>query len=324
MPILDPFVQYAGPLQPGDRGPRVLELQRDLRDAGTKLGLFRYGRVEITSEYDAKTQAEVRSFQADWGLRPTGIADRDVQQALFLARTPLGRFHDLGLTKDAQIMHIISTIGFVPDLGATPRPASSFTMSRDARLWTFFDETGNNFKLTAYMIYPGDPKAPGNNSGVTLGPGYDLGFRPNIAATLIGIGVDPAIANKLEKEAGGLTKQPAYDYVQKNGVHGTKLICLTDQQQIALQDAYLPDYEKLVKKHVSVPIIQREFDALVSFATNPGGSIVPVMNSLNRKEVCAAMQGILQRLPKNKSIRKGLMNRRRREVEWFITGRYTL
>ena len=177
------------------------------------------------------------------------------------------------------------------------------------------------------MIFPGKPDTPGNKSGVTLGPGYDLGNVnvQTIADTLTRIGVDPTVAKKLEREAGGLRGQPAYDYVQKNGEHGTKLICLTDEQQVALQDVYLPGYEKVVQKHVSIPIIQREFDALVSFTTNPGGSLVSITNSLNLKQVCAALQGILRRLPpEGSNIRKGLMNRRRREVEWFITGRYTL
>jgi hypothetical protein len=81
------------------------------------------------------------------------------------------------------------------------------------------------------MIFPGKPDTPGNKSGVTLGPGYDLGNVnvQTIADTLTRIGVDPTIAKKLEREAGGLRGQAAYNYVQKNGEHGTKLICLTER-----------------------------------------------------------------------------------------------
>jgi hypothetical protein len=46
---------------------------------------------------------------------------------------------------------------------------------------------------------------------------------------------------------------------------------LTPAQETALLTLVLPAYEKIVKDHVTVNLLQNEFDALVSFAFSPGG-----------------------------------------------------
>ena len=316
----------AASLRRGESGPKVRELQRALKDASRKLNQFEYGSVDETGVFDMRTESAVRSFQMDWRLVPSGIADAEMQRALLTARSPLGRFRDKNLASNREIQHIIATIGYIPETAMTPQPVSTFTTSYAAKEWMFFDETGGGVaEKTAYLHYPGKV-GPGNKSGVTLGPGYDMGQRDEepIRKDLLMIGVDPAVAAKIAHEAAHLKDGAALAYAEKNGRNGTPLVHLRRDQQVALQNLYLPIAERRVKLAITVPLLLREFEALVSFTANPGRKgLKAVADHLNRNEVAAALKEILDRLPESISIQKGIMNRRRREVEWFITGRYT-
>jgi GH24 family phage-related lysozyme (muramidase) len=155
-----------------------------------------------------------------------------------------------------------------------------------------------------------------------------MGFHSeqDINDSLLSVRVDPTIASQVGKEAAGLKASEAKAYADKHGAKGTRLIHLSKKQQIDLQSAYLPTYEKIVQKNVHIPLLQREFDALVSFTSNPGSpGLRTVSTPLNQGRVSDALLEILYRIPpKGSKIRSGLMARRRREVEWFITGRYTI
>ena len=257
-------------------------------------------------------------------MSPDGIADAKTLQALTLARAPLGRFHDWSLAHNTRVQFILSTMGYIPNY-ETPLPPSSFKMSQAGKEMLFYNEATYG-KDTACLHYPGNPSDPFNQSGVTLGPGYDMGEREKetIHDDLVSIGIDELTASKVAKDVPKLYGDDASKYALKYGKSSQEpLIQLSNKQQIMLQDKYLPPYEKLVKKLVVVPLLQREFDALVSFVVDPIRSFTEVSNHLNRDEVSAALTTILDRVPSRKSsIALGLMNRRQREVEFFVSGRY--
>ena len=86
-----------------------------------------------------------------------------------------------------------------------------------------------------------------------------------IAADLKAIQVDHTTALAAAKGA-GLHDQGATDFAKAN--HG--LLNLSLAQQVQLQRVYKPHYEQMVARAVHVPLHQYEYDALVSFAGNPG------------------------------------------------------
>ncbi len=110
---------------------------------------------------------------------------------------------------------------------------------------------------------------PSMGSGVTLGPGYDMKdrTRAQVAGDLKSIfGVDPAAADKAAEGAGKHGKA-ARDFVREN----KKVIDLSPSQQAALLANIIGHYEGMVRRAVKIPLHQYEFDALVSYAYNPGG-----------------------------------------------------
>src|SRR3954451_14400777 len=83
------------------------------------------------------------------------------------------------------------------------------------------------------------PHWPGGSSGVTLGPGYDLGHRTaaQIVADLTKIGVSAEVAQILSQSA-GKTGQDAKAFVQANA----NAVNLTQSQEEALLNLILPPY----------------------------------------------------------------------------------
>ena len=69
------------PLQMGDSGSPVSDLQRALKELG-------YYSGNISSHYAATTYKGVMAFQRDYGLKATGKADVNTQNRLFAAVTP--------------------------------------------------------------------------------------------------------------------------------------------------------------------------------------------------------------------------------------------
>ena len=326
MAIYSPFTDYLPPLRRGDKGIEVSALQRALRDIGRSTFTFEYTTVSDTGVFDLATETAVKALQRTWNLRVDGIADRDVQRAVYLSQTTVGRFHDLSVLSDSRIQHILSTLGgSFQNFSEMPQMSKGRKASYLGRKWMFWAETGNVTEITAYLHYPGKPDV-GNNSGVTLGPGYDLGQRDAdvIEKELISIGVDKLVAEQVS-HAGRLTGLPAEAFAEKYGAKGSKLIHLDAEAQFRLQAVYLVAAEYVVNKLLSVPLLQREFDALVSVANNAApGNMLSVIRPLNQGHVGAALQAILNKLPNvHSSVYKGIGNRRRHEVEWFLTERHT-
>jgi GH24 family phage-related lysozyme (muramidase) len=160
---------------------------------------------------------------------------------------------------------------------------------------------------------------PGGSSGVTLGPGYDMKerTRAQIAADMTGIGLGKSIADKVA-DAAQLSGSAAEDYADDN----EDLVALTDRQQTSLLSRVVPAYEAVVKRNIASDLSQHQFDALVSFCYNPGGSFLPVAHSLNSGKVSHGMHIIKARIVTGHKKNRGLLHRRIDEIQLFLHGAY--
>src|ERR1700746_2431451 len=160
---------------------------------------------------------------------------------------------------------------------------------------------------------------PGGSSGVTLGPGYDMKERSKseIVGHMIHIGFPKSTAEKI---AGGskLVGPAAEDFADDN----EDLVSLSSAQETALLRVIVPHYEAIVRRNVHVHLKQHEFDALVSFVYNPGGSFLPVSQAINAARVAEAMQIIKTRITTGRTKSTGLVHRRVDEVQLYLHGAY--
>jgi hypothetical protein len=160
---------------------------------------------------------------------------------------------------------------------------------------------------------------PGGSSGVTLGPGYDMKARDKhtIVRDMLRIGVSKAIAGKIS-DGSKLVGPKAEDFADDN----EDLVSLTSIQETALLGVVVPHYESIVRRNVHVHLLHHEFDALVSFVYNPGGSFLPVSQALNNGKVSDAMRIIKGRIVTGGHKSHGLLFRRVHEIQLFQHGAY--
>ena len=88
------------------------------------------------------------------------------------------------------------------------------------------------------------PHFPGGKSGVTIGPGYDMGHRSEqqIYSDLTGAGIDPETAYSLI-DAAQKTGSEAASWISQRGG-----IIITEQQQRSLfENVLVPEYEQRTK-----------------------------------------------------------------------------
>lgn len=177
----------------------------------------------------------------------------------------------------------------------------------------FSIEVGPLEKVTAHLHWPG------GSSGVTLGPGYDMRDRQEsqIEADLLRVGVDKKSAKRVSAAA-GLKGSAAEDFADDN----RDLVSLAKDEQIALLKLIVPGYERIVTKHVHVPLEQHEFDALVSFAYNPGGRFSPIAKAINSDHLQQAADIMKMRVLTGGKTSKGLVKRRQRETRLLLEGKY--
>jgi GH24 family phage-related lysozyme (muramidase) len=160
---------------------------------------------------------------------------------------------------------------------------------------------------------------PRGSSGVTLGAGYDMKERTKqqVAADLRSIGVCMSDSEKVA-EGAGLEGQAANGFVKRQ----RKTLVLSEMQALKLLKLILPSYESIVRHLVKVPLLQNEYDALVSFAYNPGGRFNRVARCINNRRIREAMEHVTAANTSGGEVAKGLVARRKREVELFLKGRY--
>jgi GH24 family phage-related lysozyme (muramidase) len=160
---------------------------------------------------------------------------------------------------------------------------------------------------------------PGGASGVTLGAGYDMKRRTKagIEADLAAIGLAAAVCARVS-QAAGLVGAAARGFAYRNA----GLVSLTPDQEMALLLVTAPPYEDIVHRQILVPLVQHQFDALVSFAYNPGGPFGPVAGPINRGDHDTAMAEIRNRVFSGGHRLDDLVRRRRDETELFVSGSY--
>lgn len=206
-------------------------------------------------------------------------------------------------------------LGVIEPFFMTPRqisqPASQLHISENGLKFIFTSEAQPN--VSNFLHWPG------GNSGVTLGPGYDMGGRSKeeIIADMQKIGVDKTKVVKIA-EASKLTGAQAQKFVKDNA----SLVIIDGIQELALLKHKVPDYEKQVRAAITVDLFQYQYDALVSFAYNPGKRFSHVMGLINRGEVNAALLAIKEVNTSGGVVMKGLTDRRDREVTLYQTGDY--
>ncbi|CAN7715686.1 glycoside hydrolase family protein [Paraburkholderia hospita] len=160
---------------------------------------------------------------------------------------------------------------------------------------------------------------PGGASGVTLGPGYDMKERSatSIQADMTAIGLDDATATTISRAA-GLTGQSAKKFCHDN----QNTVDLSETKQVELLRKVVPPYEKMVNHAIKVDLEESEFDALVSYAYNPGGGWSKVANYINQKDSNSAMIEIKKHVTSGGVTFAGLVKRRDDEVMLYTKGRY--
>ena len=198
-------------------------------------------------------------------------------------------------------------------LAARRKDVSCMKMSSEGQEFLFSIEVGSLVNVTAGLHWPG------GSSGVTLGAGYDMKNRSEqqVINDLQNLGVDRVSASQAAKGA-GLKLLQAKNFAKEN----KHLIFLDKKKQVALMRSILPTYEKIIQRNIHVPLAQHEFDALVSFAYNPGGKFTPVAHALNKRHFSEAVMIIKSRNITGGQANRGLIKRRELEVALFLHGKY--
>lgn len=162
---------------------------------------------------------------------------------------------------------------------------------------------------------------PHGASGVTLGAGYDMKERSaaSILADMKAIGLPDATASIIS-QASGLTDVNAKKFAQEH----RNDVDLTDVQQVRLLKHTVKHYVLMVRRTMTTPVSQTEFDALVSFAYNPAGRWHGVTHLLNTGSVDAAMKKIKTGNTSRGAVMRGLTLRREDEVKLYREGKYEM
>ena len=297
-------------LHKGDRGPDVLALQKSLITAGY--------RLKPDAHFGDNTDIALRSYQNKKGLLPDGIAGPDTCKVLACTDKP-----NVALSSP-MFNRLIALLGGTV-MGAAMRAQHNPQSQNQGSLHPVHlhtSENGLKFIFTG-EAQPGVSNVlhwPGGSSGVTLGPGYDMGGRTalKISVDLQKVGV-PKVAAEKAAEAAGLKGVQAAQFVKNNN----GLIKLKDEEQeFALLRRIVPGYEKMVQSAITIDLFQHQFDALVSFAYNPSGRFRRVTGLINQGEVKEALQLINGANTSGGMEMKGLTNRRKREVALYLYNDY--
>lgn len=163
------------------------------------------------------------------------------------------------------------------------------------------------------------PHCPGGGSGVTLGPGYDMGARRGdaIRADLTAVGVPPDAARAVAACA-GLRGAPAADFARVN----VGLVRLDPDQEIGLLARVLPAYARDLAAAVRVPLNANERTALLSFVYNVGSAnfrASTLLRRLNAGDRPGAAREFDRWVLAGGRVLPGLVRRRAAERRLFLT-----
>ncbi len=299
----------------GSRGTEVKQLQATLVALGYALA--------TDGVYGTSTANAVRAFQIQRGLVPDGIAGDKTLSALS-ANTRIPSIHALANVPPSpdRIRDLMNVIGsfIVPiavartraPLRSDPlRPASAWSMSVSGLQFIYSHETLAGVSNRLHW--------PRGASGVTLGPGYDMKERSatTIESDMLSLGLESKVAQEISLAA-SLKNEEAQEFAK----HHKSLVDLTRAQEVRLLSIIIEQYERLVRNLVSIGIYQHQYDALTSFAYNPGGRLRRVADHLNGGRIAAAMQEMQRAVTSGGIVMRGLSLRRQHEVTLYLYGRY--
>ena len=290
----------------GAKGREVKAVQQALIANGYK--------IKADGVFGGGTQVALRCFQKHKGLFPSGVIDQATIDCLY-AEPEYPKSAALQL-KTSQLSDVwpqgASAMGLAPVFWGRSYSPRMLNVSI----------SGLDF-IYGLEALPGTSEYlhfPGGDNGVTLGPGYDMRERekPEIVRDLTAIGVDPVIAQKLSLGAKkhGLGDADVFVNTHKH------LLTLSMSQQKQLLKIVMPKYEDTVKRLITIDLFQFEYDALVSIAYNPGGSLVLSAQHINSGEPEKAMKIIASRIHSGGKALPGLLSRRKKEVALYTQGVY--
>lgn len=263
------------------------------------------GSLGVNDAADPARSAWVGDTPSSLGIKDHGSPDPFVVPGILTINCPN--------PKDAtQVSPVMAQLPSSAGASAGIMAAHQLTLSEKGFAFIYRHEAG-----------PGSNRLyhPSSDSGVTLGPGYDMGSRraAQIVAQLTRIGVSQEVAQKVSAAA-GLSGIKAEAFVKDN----QDLVSLTDIQQQQLLRTLLPSCMKTVSEVVSVKITQDQFDALVSLDFNIGpdnfGDGNPVVDYLNQGDSAKAAGSFWIWRRSGKEISAGLVQRRKSEALYFNSG----
>jgi GH24 family phage-related lysozyme (muramidase) len=190
-------------------------------------------------------------------------------------------------------------------------PVASMSMSRLGRRFIYNHEAQAG--VSNHLHHPS------SGSGVTIGPGYDMKDRTaaSVQNDLEVIGVDRNAAKEAAQGA-GKSGSDAGAFVKDH----KKTLDLSREQEEALLLHILPHYEAMVKRAIKIPLHQQEFDALVSYAYNPGGGWTKTTRLVNQNKPHEAMEEIQRHVYSKNQLIRSLVVRRDAESKMFLYGEY--
>lgn len=296
-------------LRKGDRGPEVGQLQEKLIAVGY--------RLTADAHFWNNTDTSLRAFQRKKGLIPDGIAGPNTLKALSntdkpeSASTSSPLYNGLMAVLGAPVMQAAVLAKYFMPVSQASRPTAQLHISKNGSLFIYTLEAQKN--VSNFLHWPGGA------SGVTLGPGYDMKERTQTAilSGMLAIGVDNTTARKIA-EGAGLQGAAAREFAKNNH----PLVKLTPTQELQLLGNIVPKYEKIVRNALKVDLVQHEFDALVSFAYNPGGRFSTVARLINQGKVSDAMKTIKLANKSGGVVMAGLVKRREHEVALYLYNNY--
>jgi len=276
------------------------------------------GRNGVNNRSDVLTIQQLINANLPIPLRPI-VVDGRCGPATITAIEEIQRRNLRMIRPDGKVEPNGATFRFL-----TGAPAAPQAESKNATAWRI-SQSGIRFIYTE-EAYRGDTPGcsnhlywPGGASGVTLGAGYDMKERSasSIQQDMLAIGLDAETAKKIAAGA-GLKDQKAESFADDN----FDLVDLTVDQETRLLCDILPNYEAIVKAAINVDLTQYQFDALVSFAYNPGGRMNNVAHLINAGKIPEAMAEIKKANTSKGKVMKVLVTRREGEVKLFLEGDY--
>jgi GH24 family phage-related lysozyme (muramidase) len=295
-------------------------------------------QVTPDGKFGGNTEWAVRAFQRRKGLLPDGVVGQKTLAAMGIAPAPKAAttFAAMGITPAAKATTVTVKPAvrhdwlsdLIAQLGSFIHgPAVSAQQLKPPVALSTAPAVQSTSKSGAEFIYRHEAQKgvserlhwPGGASGVTLGAGYDMKERSvdEVARDLTSIGLSAAFAAQAAKGA-KLQNDAAKKFAEDNKA----LFSLTTQQEVQLLRKILPRYERIVKGKLRIDLLPHEFDALVSFAYNPGGRFQRVADLINGGNVADAMTEIKKAVTSRGKTLKGLVRRREDEVKLYLYGQY--